>query len=71
MIGSLRLSVFIAADSFSRRQYCEKIFGSQNVIYFLDPAEEEYPIHCNRNFSSPYQRNSEAILDLLTIDLSN
>ena len=71
MIGSILLPVFIATDSLSRRQYCETVFGSQNVIYFSDLPEEEYPIHCNRNFRSPYQRNSEAILDLLTMALSN
>jgi hypothetical protein len=71
MAGSILLPVFVATDSLKCRQYCESVFGRNNVIHFSELPDEESPIHINRNFRSAFERNSEAILDLLTLALSN
>lgn len=71
MVGSILLPVFVATDSLSCRQFCQTAFGRQNVIFFSDLPEDELPIHYGSNFRSPFERNVEAILDLMTLSLAN
>ncbi|MCJ2089066.1 hypothetical protein MKK88_24215 [Methylobacterium sp. E-005] len=71
MAGSILIPVFVAMDSLNCRQYCETVFGRDNVIHFSTLPDQESPIHSNKNFRSAFERNSEAILDLLTSALSN
>ncbi|MEL6060826.1 MULTISPECIES: hypothetical protein [unclassified Methylobacterium] len=68
---SILLPVFVATDSSKCRDYCRKVFDDSNVISFSKLPDEEIPIHSTRNFLTPFERNSDAILDLVTLALSN
>ena len=60
--------LFLATDSYEVQQYFKNYFGDR-LITFTQISEQESALHyCNSN---PRQSNTDAILDLLTLALSN
>lgn len=69
--GSILFPVFVATDSAKCREHCRNIFGDNNVISFARLPGEEIPIHSSRDFLTAFERNSDSILDLIVLALSN
>ena len=69
--NSVLTPVFISTDSLECRNYCEQAFGAQNVLYFSKIPHDGKAIHYNQGFSDIFQRNADAILDLLMLALSS
>lgn len=67
----VHLPVFVATDDSACREYCIELFGKKSVRYFSSlPEESGVPLHAEYLHTSIFIRNSEAILDLLTLALA-
>lgn len=67
----ISLPVFIATDDNECRDFCIELFGKNSVKYFTSlPEGANVPLHAEHIYTSAFQRNSEAILDLLVLALS-
>ncbi|MEL6064822.1 MULTISPECIES: hypothetical protein [unclassified Methylobacterium] len=63
--------VFIATDDAVCREACAEILGRSNVIYFSDLSNDSgMPLHFVQNQETVFGRNTDAILDLLTLSFS-
>jgi hypothetical protein len=63
--------VFIATDDAECRNACTEILGRENVIYFSDLSNDSgMPLHFIQDEDSVFNRNTDAILDLLTLAFS-
>jgi hypothetical protein len=68
----IKSPIFIATDDRKCREYCVDLFGEGKVKFFSNlPEEGGIPLHGDILHDSIFQRNKEAILDLMTLALSN
>lgn len=67
----VNLPVFVATDDRACREYCKELFGEESVRYFsFLPEDGGVPLHEDYLHTSVFIRNSETILDLLTLALA-
>ncbi|MBE7180316.1 MAG: hypothetical protein INR71_03745 [Terriglobus roseus] len=68
----LQSPVFIATDDAQCRETCAELLGPTNVIYFSDISNNSgMPLHFIQDAETVFDRNTDAILDLLTLALSS